>query len=201
MVSLFPRRLLAAFAGTVFLTGCSQSVNQLSVPEPALQLQQFFRGSAVATGVMHNWRGRQALHFTAELCGQWQGQRGDLYEIFQFSDGRTDKRHWRLQLLADGQVRGQADDVVGDAVGAVHGNTMLWQYQLRIPQADGEVVVTVSDELYLITPTELLNRARLSKFGLGVGELMLSIRQLDTNADCTAFIARYQQTQRSPLQD
>lgn len=195
--SLSYRSLLAAAA--VLLTGCSQSVNQLSLPQPALELQQFFRGSAVATGVMHNWRGRQALHFTAELCGQWQGQRGDLYEIFHFSDGRTDKRHWRLQVLADGQVRGQADDVIGDAVGAVHGNAMLWQYQLLIPQADGEIAVTVSDELYLITPTELLNRASLTKFGLEVGQLMLSIRQLDAQADCSAFIAQYQQTERSPI--
>ncbi len=192
---------LAITAGVWLLAGCSQSVSQLSLPEPQLQLQQFFRGTGVATGVMHNWRGRQALHFTAELCGQWQGQRGDLYEIFQFSDGRTDKRHWRLQLQPDGQVRGQADDVLGDAEGAVQGNTMLWQYQLLIPQVDGEIAVTVSDELYLITPTELLNRARLSKFGLGVGELMLSIRQLDANADCSSFIERYQQTTRSPVKD
>lgn len=201
MIKQVCRAGLAVAAGIWLLAGCSQSVNQLSLPEPELQLQQFFRGSGLATGVMHNWRGRQALHFTAELCGQWQGQRGDLYEIFRFSDGRTDKRHWRLQLLANGQVRGQADDVVGDAVGAVQGNTMLWQYQLLIPQADGDIAVTVSDELYLVTPTELLNRAKLTKFGLGVGELMLSIRQLDANADCTAFIGRYQQTQRSPVND
>jgi len=185
----------------VGLTGCSQSASELGLPAPELQLTQFFRGSASAVGVLQNWRGRATLHFTAELCGQWQQQSGDLYEIFQFSDGRIDKRHWRLQQLADGQVTGTADDVVGQAVGETAGNTMLWQYQLLIPHADGDVQVTVTDELFLVTPTELINRATLTKFGLTVGELTLSIRQLDTSADCAAFITRFNQTQRSPVAD
>lgn len=192
-------RISVLAAGLAGLMGCSQSASELSLPTPEFQLAQFFVGSGEATGVMQNWQGRQTLHFTAELCGQWQQQRGDLYEIFQFSDGRTDKRHWRLQQLPDGRVLGQADDVIGDAQGEVAGNTMLWQYQLLIPQADGEVSVTVKDELYLVSPTELINRATLHKFGLTVGELTLSIRQLDAKADCSDFIRRYQQTVRSPV--
>ncbi len=181
----------------LLLTGCSQSLDDYRQMQPSLTLPGFFSGSAQAFGVLQNWRGQQTLHFSAELCGQWQGNKGDLYEIFRYSDGRTDKRHWQLQVAADGAVTGAAADVVGPASGRIAGNTLYWEYVLRIPQADGAVDVTVKDWLYLVTPQQLVNRSTLHKYGLNVGELTLSIQQLDPAASCTSFIARYEQTMRS----
>lgn len=189
------------FGALCCLSACSQSPQDYQQLEPKLVPAEFFRGQLQAFGVMHNWQGKQNLHFQAQLCGQWRGQQGDLYEIFQFSDGRIDKRHWQLQVSADGQIRGRAEDVSGEATGWTAGNTMYWQYVLQIPQQDGSLDVTVKDWLYLVTPQQLLNRSTLHKFGLTVGELTLSIQQQDAAADCSAFIARYQQTERSPVTD
>ena len=189
------RKILAAMA--VFLSGCSQSVLDYQAIEPKLQLSQFFLGSSEAFGVMHDWQGKQTLHFTAELCGQWQGGKGDLYEIFSFSDGRIDKRHWQLSQNEKGEVSGTAEDVVGKATGQLAGNTLYWQYVLRIPQQGDSIDVTVKDWLYLVSPNQLVNRSTLHKFGLTVGELTLAIRQLDKHADCADFIRRYQATERT----
>lgn len=190
-------KLVAMPIIVLLLGGCSQSLDDYQQMQPALTLPGFFSGSSQAFGVLQNWRGQQTLHFSAELCGQWQGNRGDLYEIFQYSDGRTDKRHWQLHVGADGQISGSAEDVVGPANGRIAGNTLYWEYVLRIPQLDGSIDVAVKDWLYLVTPQQLLNRSTLHKYGLTVGELTLSIQQLDANASCSAFIRRYQQTQRS----
>lgn len=181
----------------LLLTGCSQSLDDSRQFQPTLTLSGFFKGTSQAFGVLQNWRGQHTLHFSAELCGQWQGSKGDLYEIFRYSDGRTDKRHWQLQVAADGAITGTAEDVVGAAFGRTAGNTLYWEYVLRIPQVDGSVDVTVKDWLYLVTPQQLVNRSTLHKFGLNVGELTLSIQQLDTGASCAGFIGRYEQTTRS----
>lgn len=179
------------------LFGCSQSVQDYQAIQPQLRLSEFFVGSSEAFGVMHDWRGKQSLHFTAELCGQWQGEKGDLFEIFSFSDGRIDKRHWQLRQNEQGEISGTAEDVVGQATGQLAGNTLYWQYVLRIPQDGDFIDVTVKDWLYLVSPNQLVNRSTLHKFGLTVGELTLAIRQLDKTADCAAFIRRYHQTERT----
>jgi hypothetical protein len=181
------------------LTGCSQSVQQYAAQQPALDLRQFFQGHLNAYGVMHDWKGQQGVRFSAQLCGQWQGNSGDLYEIFQFSDGRIDKRHWRLTQLDSGVVTGSAADVVGGAHGELAGNSLYWQYVLRIPSQDGSSIdVTVKDWLYLVTPDQLINRSTLHKFGLTVGELTLSIqRQPSQTGTCAEFIDRYRATTRT----
>ncbi len=166
------------------LASCSQSVLEYQNETPALSLNQFFTGSAKAYGVLHDWRGKQSLRFTADLCGEWSDNRGDLYEVFYFSDGRVEQRHWQLQQFADGRVTGTAGDVEGEAKGQLAGNTLYWQYVLQIPY-DGDVMaVTVKDWLYLIDEQNLINRTTMHKFGIEVAELTLSIQQLDTKANC-----------------
>lgn len=166
------------------LVGCSQSVMDYRQETPVLKLDEFFAGSAKAYGVLHDWRGRQTLRFTADLCGVWQQGRGDLYEVFYFSDGRVDQRHWRLQQDVNGRVSGTAGDVVGEAKGQLAGNTLYWQYVLQIPYDGSTLDVTVKDWLYLIDQQNLINRTTMHKFGLKVAELTLSIQQLEPSADC-----------------
>lgn len=190
-------RLLGGCVLVTTLLGCSQSVDDYQQFTPEFKLSSFFSGTSTAYGVMHNWQGQQQLHFSAELCGQWQQNRGDLYEIFQFSDGRIDKRHWQLQVEADGSVSGIAEDVVGKATGKTAGNTLFWEYTLRIPSDGDYIDVKVEDWLYLVTPTQLVNRSTLHKFGLTVGQLTLGIQQLDATADCAELIQKYQNTTRT----
>ncbi|WP_423185454.1 DUF3833 domain-containing protein [Alishewanella sp. d11] len=169
------------------LAGCSQSVQQYQAETPVLSLKEFFAGSGKAYGVLQDWRGKQTLRFTADLCGEWTGDRGDLYEVFYFSDGRVEQRHWRLQQFADGRVSGTADDVVGSAQGQLAGNALYWQYVLRIPYNDGTLDVTVKDWLYLIDQQNVINRTSMHKFGVKVADLTLSLQQLDPNARCDSL--------------
>lgn len=173
-----------ALLGVLFISGCSQSVSDYAQQTPVLKLDQFFQGYSKAWGVLHDWRGKQSVRFTAELCGSWQGNNGDLYELFYFSDGRIEQRHWQLKQNPDGSISGTAGDVVGNATGQLAGNTLYWEYTLRIPYDGDTLDVKVKDWLYLVDEQNLLNRSTLHKFGVTVGELTLSIQQQDVSADC-----------------
>lgn len=177
----------AGVAGALALTGCSQSISDYKQLTPALELDRFFLGSGRAYGVMHDWRGQQSVRFVADLCGEWQQGQGDLYEVFYFSDGRVEQRHWQLTQSAGGEVRGTAGDVVGEATGQLAGNSLYWQYVLRIPYDGDTLDVTVKDWLHLVDEKNLINRTTLHKYGFKVAELTLSIQQLDANADCSAL--------------
>jgi hypothetical protein len=169
------------------ISGCSQSISDYKQLTPTLSLDQFLLGSGKAYGVMHDWQGKQGVRFVADLCGEWQQGQGDLYEVFYFSDGRIEQRHWQLSQSSDGQVRGTAGDVVGEATGQLAGNSLYWEYVLRIPYDGDTLDVTVKDWLHLVDDNNLINRTTLHKFGFKVAELTLSIQQLDPKADCSAL--------------
>ena len=84
------------------------------------------------------------------------------------------------------RYRGTAGDVVGEALGEVQGNALNWQYTLQVP-VDGKVWdITLDDWLFLIDENNLINRTKLRKFGLPVGELTLHIRKL-SETETAAF--------------
>lgn len=184
---------LAILGAALLLSGCSQSVTDYVNETPKLKLDQFFQGQSRAWGVLHDWQGKQSVRFTAELCGSWQGNNGDLYELFYFSDGRIEQRHWQLRQNADGSISGSAGDVIGEATGQLAGNTLYWEYTLRVPYDGDTLDVKVKDWLYLVDEQNLLNRSTLHKFGVTVGELTLSIQQQDTNADCAPLQQKIKQ--------
>ena len=97
-----------------------------------------------------------------------------LDEAFTYSDGSTQRRIWRLTRHADGRYTGTADDVVGQATGQTQGNAFRWGYTLALP-VDGRVFhVELDDWMYLIDERVMLNRARMSKWGVYLGEITLS---------------------------
>ena len=186
MQKFFWHKVLLASSLSI-LTGCSQSISDYKQLTPELALDQFFLGSGRAYGVMHNWRGQQSVRFVADLCGEWQQGQGDLYEVFYFSDGRVEQHHWQLNQSAGGEITGTAGDVVGQATGQLAGNSLYWQYVLRLPYDGDTLDVTVKDWLHLVVEKNLINRTTLHKFGFKVAELTLSIQQLDAKADCSAL--------------
>ena len=98
-----------------------------------------------------------------------------------------EQRIWQLAVDKEGKVTGSAADVTGQATGQQAGNTLYWEYVLQIPDEDDVIEVKVEDWLYLVTPQQLMNQSTLYKFGLPVGEIILSIQQQDTTANCNAL--------------
>lgn len=171
----YRRALLALVAGTAALTGCaSPQVNDYAGQRPLLELDRYFAGRVVAHGVFQKRGGEVVRRFTVVMDCHWEGNQGVLDEAFTYSDGTTQRRVWRLTRHEGGRYTGRADDVVGEAQGQTAGNAFRWTYTLRLPVDGKEYDVQFDDWMFLVDDRVMLNRATMSKFGITLGEVLLS---------------------------
>jgi hypothetical protein len=112
--------------------------------------------------------------FVVEMTGTWKGPEGTLDERFTYSDGKTQRRVWRLTDEGNGRWTGRADDVVGVAVGQSSGNALNWRYTLSLPVDDKVYEVQFDDWMVQMDDRVMLNKAAMSKFGFALGEVTLS---------------------------
>jgi len=164
----------AALAGAA-LGGCAgPTPADYAAEKPALDLKTYFDGELVAHGLFTDRSGKVARRFVVQLTGRWNDDQGVLDERFTYSDGKTERRVWRLTALGGGRYEGRADDVVGVAQGVAAGNALNWRYTLALP-VDGKVVeVQFDDWMFLMDERVMLNKAVMSKFGVRLGEVTLS---------------------------
>ena len=167
--------LLALLAGSAVLAGCaSPQVSDYAQQRPKLELDRYFNGRIRAHGIFQKRGGEVVRRFTVVMDCHWEGNQGVLDEAFTYSDGTTQRRVWRLTKHADGRYTGRADDVVGEAKGQESGNAFRWNYTLRLPVDGKEYDVQFDDWMFLVDERVMLNRATMSKFGITLGEVLLS---------------------------
>jgi hypothetical protein len=164
--------LLAAAA----LTGCASAPTpaDYAAETPRLDLRSYFNGPLTAYGVFSDRSGKVVRRFTVRMTGTWNGNQGVLDEDFTYSDGKKERRVWRLTELGNGRYVGRADDVVGEAQGQAAGNALNWRYTLAL-NVDGRTIeVQFDDWMYLMDDRVMLNKAVMSKFGIRLGEVTLA---------------------------
>ena len=167
--------LLALLAGSAVLAGCaSPQVSDYAQQRPKLELDRYFNGRIRAHGIFQKRGGEVVRRFTVVMDCHWEGNQGVLDEAFSYSDGSTQRRVWRLTKHADGRYTGRGDDVVGEAKGQESGNAFRWNYTLRLPVDGKEYDVQFDDWMFLVDERVMLNRATMSKFGITLGEVLLS---------------------------
>ena len=168
-------KLMLAAAFSLGLTACaSNGVAQYRNETPPLKLEQYLSGQLDAWGIFQGRSGEVKKRFHVLIDAKWQDGQGVLDEHFPWSDGSTSRRVWTLTRQADGTYRGRADDVIGEAVGEVAGNALRWRYVLALP-VDGTVYhVNFDDWMFLMDDKVMMNRAYMSKWGIGLGEVSLT---------------------------
>jgi Protein of unknown function (DUF3833) len=158
------------------LGGCASAPTpaDYAAEKPTLRLREYFNGPLTAHGIFTDRSGKVVRRFTVKMVGAWNGNQGVLDEDFTYSDGKKEKRIWRLTELGGGRYSGRADDVVGEAVGVAAGNALNWRYTLAL-NVDGRVIeVQFDDWMYQMDDRVMLNKAVMSKFGIYLGEVTLS---------------------------
>jgi len=174
------RKLKLPVIGLVFLLGgCGGvTVSEYAGNTPKLDPEIFFNGRLVAHGVIKNRGGKVIRRFRADINAGWSDGVGTLDERFVFDDGELDRRVWTLRNNPGGGYTGTAGDVIGDGAITVAGNAMFLDYVLRVPRNDSSIDLRIDDRMYLVSPDVLINESIMTKFGIRVGQILLTIRRL-----------------------
>ena len=166
---------MAAVLLVLALTGCAVSdVEQYRAEKPVLDLKAYLNGTLDAWGIFQDREGNVKKRFHVVIDASWTGDKGVLDEKFAWSDGTTSRRVWTLVKQADGSFRGRADDVIGESIGVVAGNSLRWRYVLARPVDDKIYNVDFDDWMFLMDDKVMINRSTMSKWGFGLGEVTLT---------------------------
>ena len=166
------------------LCACSSvQVTDYARFQPIIDPKTFFNGELWAHGVIKNRGNRVIRTFSAKINAYWMDGIGTLEEDFVFNDGEEQRRVWTLTPNESGGYTGTADDVIGDGLLTLSGNSVFLDYILRIPYGDSSIDVRVDDRMYLVSPEVLINESRMKKFGVTVGFIdLVIIRQPPRNS-------------------
>ena len=170
------RWLMAVLVATL-MSGCATLTPQDFAREtPKLDLATYFNGKVDGWGMVQDRSGKVLRRMTVEIDCKWNGNEGVLDETFQWSDGKTEKRVWKIRKVGDRYI-GTAGDVVGEAMGEAAGNALRWNYVLALP-VDGSVYnMDMDDWMWLIDEKTMANRTTMSKLGVRVAEISIFFRK------------------------
>ncbi|WP_192561115.1 DUF3833 domain-containing protein [Pseudomonas gozinkensis] len=171
-------RFLLLMALTLSIASCtSVDVTRYADQQPALDLERFFSQPVKAWGMFQKRSGEVTKRFEVSIVSRREGNNLILDERFLYSDGTRQQRVWTLTPQGQGRWSGRAGDVVGVANGQVAGNTLHWRYRLNVSVDDSTYEMSMDDWMYLMDEDTLINRTRMSKFGVEVGQVTLFFRR------------------------
>lgn len=176
-----PAFLLIGFIMAVTLGGCARIDPKIyAANTPSFAPMEFFNGKTTAKGVLQNRSGQVTRRFIADIVGEIKTDNAgkqflELREEFRFDDGEIQYRTWILYQTGAHDYTGTAGDVIGTAVGRVHGNAMNLRYVLRVPVGDTTYDINMDDWMYMVDDKTVMNITDMAKFGFAVGRLSLVI--------------------------
>lgn len=139
-------------------------------------LEGYFAGKTSAVGSFSAINGVKR-QFTVDLRGKWNGQTLTLVEDFVYSDGERDRKTWRFRKIGPNQYRGTREDVVGDTLVTVTGNTARFTYLIDLDAERKSNRVRFHDTMVLQDDGRLINNATITKFGFPVGKTRVEFRR------------------------
>lgn len=163
---------------SILLTSCSTKIDYYQSMGPKFNFQEFFQGDLIAHGMFKDRFGKVKKTFVVKMNAEWEGNICTLSEYFSYNDGTKSTRIWKIEKLSDNNFIGSADDVLGKAFGIVAGNALKWDYQLKLKVDEDEYKVDFDDWMYLVSDDVLLNQSYMNKWGINLGEVVLSIRKI-----------------------
>lgn len=168
-----------ALAAVLVLAGCTgkPALEDEKLSTRNLNLEEFFEGRTLAYGQFQDIFGTVRRRFEVEINGTWDGKTLTLVEDFVYEDGSTEQRVWTLLKTGADTWRGTAPGVIGEAFGEERGDAFNWRYTIDLPVPDGTLRVTFDDWMWLLSEDRLLNRAYMKRFGVDIGEVIITFEK------------------------
>lgn len=171
-------KILSIFCVGLIAACSSATTKDYAANSPTLDLRDYLNGPLVAKGILFDYSGKVDLAFHVDITGTWNGNKGTLEEHFRYSDGRTEARTWHIAFTDDHHFTATAADVIGTAQGSQHGNSVNMRYTLNATRPNGErITLSMDDWMYLLDDKTLINRTAMRKYGIKVGELVISFER------------------------
>ncbi len=173
-------RILSFLLLAFVLAACAgkPSLDDEKLSDQKLDLEVFFAGKSKAYGQFQDVFGTVRRRFEVDITGTWDGKQLKLVEDFVYEDGSTEQRIWTLTKTGPDSWTGTAPGVLGVATGEERGDTFNWQYTIDLPVPDGTLRVTFDDWMWLLSEDRLLNRAYMKRFGVDIGEVIITFEKL-----------------------
>ena len=146
-----------------------------------LDLVRYFSGRTQAWGFFQDRFGKIRRRFDVDIVGAWDGAELVLTEDFVYDDGEEERRVWRVRPDGTEGYVGRADGVIGMASGRRLGTTVRWSYRFMLPMFGRKVPVMFDDLMDLQGDGMMINRARVTKWGLLLGEAVIAFRKMQAS--------------------
>ena len=170
---------VVSWARANYLEFPAQTPTEYDGAAPAFDIREVLNGPLACEGVIFGPTGRVSSRFVAEFHAEWDGDNGRMTEHFRYDSGETQNREWRLTIEPSGNIRAEADDLVGAGRGRQAGPGVCLKYSIRLPESAGGHVLDAVDWMYLVENGTIINRSQFRKFGLKVAELVATIRPIE----------------------
>lgn len=158
---------------------CSNTkVSQYHNDKPKLNLQQFIDGKIKGYGLVENRSGIVTRRFEFNGVGYWEGDIGYFDETISYINGDIESRKWKIHRINDNYYEATTPDVINKAKIYVDGNSMNWQYIMKIKVDNKIYNINFDDWMYLIDDQKMINRNYFTKFGINVGQLTLFMEKV-----------------------
>ncbi len=158
------------------INGCSNmKLDDYKDKKPVLKLEEYFDGKTIARGVFEDRFGNIKKSFKVFIDGSWDGNYLILKEDFIYDNGTKDYREWKLTKDQNNPnfYTGYADGVIGTASGSVSGNAFNWKYGFKLKVGSSTLNVKFDDWMFLQEDGYLINIAKVKKFGITLGRVIL----------------------------
>ena len=136
---------------------------------PAMRLEDYFLGETSAIGIFQDRFGKLRRQFSAVMTGCVEGDILHLHEELAYDDGEVETRNWQVTKRGESGYEGTCENVVGTARGRVIDNVFNWQYDFQLKIGGRKITVRFDDTMYLQAGGLVINRVRMSKFGVTLG--------------------------------
>lgn len=172
----------AATGLAAMITGCTSApLAPYRGSSPQIKFEEFFNGNLVAKGAFFNRSGEVMRRFEIKLKGTFDDKNGTLEEDFVYDDGEKQRRVWTIEKNSQGEWVGTADDIVGPATKSSEGYALLWKYTMRLNVKGAVYNMNFDDFMYQLDSKTVLNKSKMSKWGIYLGEVVLFITKEETN--------------------
>jgi len=147
--------------------------------ETPADLFAFFEGETLGWGMFQDRAGRVKRNFQVAARGVWVAPDCfELSETFAYGDGAREDRVWCLKRTGMGFI-GTTDDCIGEADGRVGDQWAEMAYTFRLKLSSRTIDLKFRDRFFHIGRSGLMNRTRVSKWGLHVGDVIAFFHKPD----------------------